>query len=281
MRKPLPPREGVFCDLLEKGFTLRILFIGDVVGGPGRRILKECLPSLKAEYTPDLTIANGENLAGGLGATPQLVREITDYGVQVVTMGNHTWRRAEFISGINQLDNVIRPANYPPGSPGTGSLVYRVGNGGCVGIFNLVGRIFMEPLDCPFRTGLEVSEKLRNRTPIIILDMHAEATSEKIAMGWYLDGKVSAILGTHTHVQTADERIFPQGTAFITDAGMTGPHNSVIGMKPEQVLTRFVAGIPSRFEVADSNLRLNAVFVEVNDETGRATHIERISQSCD
>jgi hypothetical protein len=264
----------------QKGLLLRILFIGDVVGSPGRRILKECLPSLKHQYAPDLTIANGENLAGGLGATPQLVREITDYGIEIVTMGNHTWRRAELVSGINNLDNVVRPANYPPDSPGQGSIVYDARSGRRVAVFNLVGRIFMEPFDCPFRTGYKMAEKLKAQTPIIILDMHAEATSEKIAVATYLDGKVSAVLGTHTHVQTADERILPGGTAFITDVGMTGPHDSIIGMKPEQVLTRFITGIPSRFEVADSNLRINAVFLEIDDHTGKALSIERISRSC-
>jgi len=260
---------------------LRILFIGDVVGSPGRRILKECLPPLKQQYWPDLTIANGENLAGGLGATPQLVREITGYGVQVVTMGNHTWRRAEFIAGIYDLDNVVRPANYPPDTPGVPSLIYEIGDGRRVGVLNLLGRIYMEPFDCPFRIGLQMVEKLRQQTPCIILDMHAEATSEKMAIGWYLDGRLSAVLGTHTHVQTADERILPQGTAYITDVGMTGPHDSIIGMKPEQVLTRFVTGVPARFEVADRNLCLNAVFVEIDDRTGKATSIERIFRHCE
>ncbi len=259
---------------------MRILFIGDVVGSPGRRVLRECLPWLKQQYSPDVIIANGENLAGGLGATPQLVREITEYGIQVVTMGNHTWRRAEFIKEIDRLDNVVRPANYPPNIPGRDSVIHNLGDGRRIAVFNLLGRIYMEPFDCPFRAGLQMAEKLRNQTSIIILDMHAEATSEKVAMGWYLDGKVSAVLGTHTHVQTADERILPYGTAYITDVGMTGPHDSIIGMKPEQVLTKFVTGIPSRFEVADAGLRLNAVVVEINDKTGRATHIERISKSC-
>jgi hypothetical protein len=259
---------------------LRILFIGDIVGSPGRKVLRECLPPLKEQYSPDLTIANGENLAGGLGATAQLVREITDYGIQVVTMGNHTWRRAEFIHGINLVENVVRPANYPPGSPGADRIIYETGDGRKVAVINLLGRIYMDPIDCPFRIGLQLIETLRSQTSIIIVDIHAEATSEKMALGWYFDGKISAALGTHTHIQTADERILPRGTAYITDVGMTGPHDSIIGMKPEQVLTRFVTGIPARFEVADANLRLNAVFVEINDETGLALRIERISRNC-
>lgn len=260
---------------------MRILFIGDVVGGPGRRILRDHLPSVKRQHAPDVTIANGENLAGGLGATPQLIREIMGYGVNVVTMGNHTWRRAELSKAIDSMDNIVRPANYPPGSPGAKSIIYDTGNGRRAAIFNLVGRIFMESNDCPFRTGLELAEELREQTPVVILDMHAEATSEKMALGWYLDGKASAVLGTHTHIQTADERILPHGTAYITDVGMTGPHDSIIGMKPEQVLTRFVTGIPSRFEVAEENLQLQAVLVEVDDSTGRGVSIERISEHFD
>lgn len=259
---------------------MRILFIGDVVGSPGRRILRDYLPSVKERYAPDVTIANGENLAGGLGATPQLIREIMGYGVQVVTMGNHTWRRSELVKAIDSMDNIVRPENYPPGSPGAGSIIYNAGDGRRMAVFNLLGRIYMQPMDCPFRAGLELAEELRERTSVVILDMHAEATSEKMAMGWYLDGKVSAVLGTHTHIQTADERILPQGTAYITDVGMTGPHDSVIGMKPEQVLTRFVTGVPSRFEVAEKNLMLQGVVVEVDDSTGRAVSIERISERC-
>jgi len=202
---------------------LRILFVGDVVGKPGRRILRQRLVSLKQEFAADLTIANGENLAAGLGATPQLVRDIQGYGVQIVTMGNHTWKRADLAKGIDSLEGIVRPANYPPDSPGVGSIVYDIGGGRLVGVFNLVGRIYMDAADCPFRAGLRIAEELKRQTPIVIVDMHAEATSEKVAMGIYLDGKVSAVFGTHTHVQTSDERILPGGTAYITDVGMTGP----------------------------------------------------------
>ena len=258
---------------------MRILFIGDVMGKAGRRILRDYLHSVKQEYRPDLTIANGENLAGGLGATPDLIREIMGYGVQIVTMGNHTWRRSELITGIDSLDNVVRPANYPPDSPGAESVIYNVAGGKRAAVFNLVGRVFMDNNDCPFRAGLKLSTQLKTQTPVVILDMHAEATSEKMAMGWYLDGKVSAVLGSHTHVQTADERILPQGTAYITDIGMTGPHDGIIGMKAEQVLTRFATGLPSRFEVAEKNLHLHGVMVEVDEGTGRAVGIERISRA--
>ena len=257
---------------------MRILFIGDIVGKPGRRILRDRLDSIKREFAADLTIANGENLAGGLGATPQLIREIQVNGAQVVTMGNHTWRRAELINEIDELENVVRPANYTPDAPGAESVVYTLSDGRQAAIFNLVGRVYMDPNECPFRTGHRLAKKLKEQTPIVILDMHAEATSEKVAMGLYLDGKVSAVLGTHTHVQTADERILRGGTAYITDVGMTGPHGGVIGMKSKQVLTRFVTGIPSRYEVADNDLIFNGVMLEVDDQTGRAIGIERIAE---
>lgn len=260
---------------------MRILFVGDVVGKPGRRILGDHLDEIIDEFAADVTIANGENLAAGLGATPHLVREIQGYGAQVVTMGNHTWRRPDLIKGIDELENTVRPANYPPDAPGETSVVYDAGDGRLVAVFNLIGRIYMDPNDCPFRTGLELAEKLKRRTPIVIVDMHAEATSEKVAMGIHLDGKVSAVLGTHTHVQTADERILPGGTACITDVGMTGPHEGVIGVKSEQVLARFVTGIPSRYEVAEKDLFFHGVVIEVDDQTGRAQSIERISRKFD
>lgn len=248
------------------------------MGKPGRCILRDHLPSVKDRYNPDVTIANGENLAGGLGATPQLIREITGYGVQIVTMGNHTWRRSDLLKGIDSLDNVVRPANYPPANPGMTSMLFELPDKRRIAVFNLVGRIFMGPNDCPFRAGYELAQRLRAKTPVIVVDMHAEATSEKVAMGWYLDGQVSAVLGTHTHVQTADERILPQGTAYITDVGMTGPHDSIIGVKQEQVLTRFATGIPSRFEVAEGNLQLRGVVVDVDDASGQAVNIERVCE---
>ena len=260
---------------------MRILFVGDVVGKPGRRILGDYLEEIIREFAADMTIANGENLAAGLGATPHLIREIQGYGANVVTMGNHTWRRSDFIKGIGDVKNVVRPANYPPGAPGKTSVIYDAGAGRRVAVFNLVGRVFMDPNDCPFRAGLELAEKLREQTPIVVVDMHAEATSEKVAMGIYLDGKVSAVLGTHTHVQTADERIRPGGTACITDVGMTGPHEGVIGVKSEQVLARFATGIPSRYEVADKELSFHGVIIEVDDQTGQALSIDRISRKFD
>jgi hypothetical protein len=239
------------------------------------------LGSLQRELAADLTIANGENLAGGLGATARLVREIQANGAQVVTMGNHTWRRSDFLGEIDSLENVVRPANYAPGAPGAESVIYTLPDGRQAAVFNLIGRVFMDPNDCPFRAGLRLAEELREQTPIVIVDMHAEATSEKTAMGQYLDGKVSAVLGTHTHVQTADERILPGGTAYITDVGMTGPHDGVIGMKSRQVLTRFATGIPSRYEAAEKNLIFHGVMVEVDDTSGRALSIERVLRHFD
>ncbi len=272
---------GSFFDRSWKGFPVRILFIGDVIGGVGRRILRDHLSQLKRDYASDLAIVNGENLAGGLGATSNLIREITGYGAEVVTMGNHTWKRSEFIKDIDTITNVVRPANFPPGSPGKRTIIYDLGDGRRAAIFNLVGRVFMEKNDCPFRAGIDIARQLKEQTPVVILDMHAEATSEKVAMGWYLDGKVSAVLGSHTHVQTADERILPLGTAYITDVGMTGPHDGVIGMKNQQVLTKFVMGIPSRYEVAEGDPWLHGVSMEVDDSTGHAVSIERISRRID
>lgn len=259
---------------------MRVLFIGDVFGGPGRRILRDYLDLVIQEYSADLIIANGENLAGGLGATVALIREIIGYGVRIITMGNHTWRRSDLVKDVDLLDNMVRPANYPPSSPGKDSIIHTLKDGRRAAVFNLLGRVYMDNNDCPFRTGLELAQRLKEETPIVILDMHAEATSEKMAIAWYLDGKVSAVLGTHTHVQTADERILPQGTAFITDAGMTGPHDSVIGMKKEQVLTRFVTGMHARYEVGDKNMWFHGVVVDIDDTTGKATSIERISKHC-
>jgi metallophosphoesterase (TIGR00282 family) len=212
--------------------------------------------------------------ARALGATPQLIRDIRDCGVQVVTMGNHTWRRADLAKEIDSLKGVVRPANFPPGVPGKGRIVFETGGGRLVGVINLLGRTYMNANDCPFRIGLDMAEDLKEKTPIVIVDMHAEATSEKMAMGLYLDGKVSAVLGTHTHVQTADERILPGGTAYITDVGMTGPHSGVIGMKAEQVLTRFVTGMPARYEVAEEDMWLHGVVVDIDDSSGRAQNIE-------
>ncbi len=260
---------------------MNILFVGDIVGKPGRRILAQVLPDLRRESSVDLVIANGENSAGGFGITRETFDEILACGVDVVTGGNHTWQAREVMGLLDSELQLLRPANYPVGTPGRGGGVFRPskGRGGpAVAVLNLQGRVFMEPLDSPFRIGWEQVEVLRRETPVIVIDMHAEATSEKAALAWYLDGRVSAVLGTHTHVQTADERILPSGTAFITDAGMTGPRDSIIGMGREEVLQRFLTLLPTRFDVAKGPAQLNAVFLEIDGETGRARAIERINR---
>jgi hypothetical protein len=255
---------------------MRILFIGDVVGRPGRDAVKRWLPELRSQYGIDFTAANGENSAGGLGATPQTVRELRQSGVDALTMGNHVWRKKELMRAMDDFPEVVRPANYPEGAPGQGSTVVQAANGVRVGLVNLLGRVFMEPLEDPFRRGREEVERLREQTPIILVDMHAEATSEKIAMGWYLDGAASAVVGTHTHVQTADEDILPEGTAYITDIGMTGPFDSVIGVEHEAVIKKFTTGMPHPFNVSKNAPGLNAVVLEIDAETGKAASIERV-----
>ena len=260
---------------------MRILFVGDIVGKPGRRILAQALPSLRREHAVDFVIANGENSAGGFGITHETFEEILAAGVQVVTGGNHTWQAREVLTLLDSDLRLLRPANYPPGTPGRGAGVFRLSparDASAVAVLNLQGRIFMDPLDSPFRVGWEQAERLRQETPVIVVDMHAEATSEKIALGWYLDGRVSTVVGTHTHVQTADERILPGGTAFISDVGMTGPRDSIIGMAREEVLQRFLTLLPARFDVAKGPAQLNAVLLDIDGETGRARSVERINR---
>jgi hypothetical protein len=255
---------------------VNIFFIGDIVGKCGRRLIFELLPNLINQYQVDLCIANIENVAGGMGITSPVACQLLDSGIHVLTSGNHIWDKKgveEYIAGEKRL---LRPANYPPGTPGYGSTMISLPSGDKVGVINLAGRVFMQSLDCPFRVGLAEVESMRSQTPVIIVDFHAEATSEKIALGWYLDGKVSAIIGTHTHVQTADERILPQGSAYISDAGMTGAFDSVIGIKKELVLKRFIHQLPVRFEPAKKDPRLNGIFLEVDGETGRTVSLERI-----
>jgi 2',3'-cyclic-nucleotide 2'-phosphodiesterase len=260
---------------------VNIVFIGDVVGKPGRRILARMLPALRREVGADLAIANGENSAGGFGITPETLDDLLAAGVDVVTGGNHTWQAREIYTLLDSHPRILRPANYPPGTPGRGSGVFRSSGPtpGAVAVLNLEGRVFMQPLQSPFEVGRDEAERLRQEASVIIVDMHAEATSEKIALGWYLDGRVSAVIGTHTHVQTADERILPEGTAFISDAGMTGPRDSVIGMGRDEVLQRFLTLLPARFDVAAGPAQLNAVVVEVDDQTGRARRIQRVSRT--
>ena len=257
---------------------MRILMIGDVIGKPGREAVRRILPGLRLEHAIDLVIANGENAAGGFGLTVDTASELLDSGVDVLTSGNHIWDKKEFMPYLEDAQEdglpVVRPANYPD-APGVG-VIRRKG----VAVVNLMGRVFMAQLDCPFRTADRLLEELRRdeETPVIIVDFHAEATSEKQAMGWYLDGRVSGVFGTHTHVGTIDTRILPGGTAYLTDVGMTGPVDSVIGSDTRAVLNRFLTSMPTRLEVAKGRCAFNSALVEVDEQTGRSLFLERIDR---
>ena len=254
----------------------RILFVADVVGQPGRNAVKAVLPGLKRELEPDVTILNGENAAGGFGLTAKLVAELRQAGAEVITTGNHVYAQKEFVAELPALENVIRPANYPPPAPGKGWCVVRAGEHDVL-VMNLIGRIFLEPLDDPFRTAdaiLAAHPEVR----IVFCDMHAEATSEKTAMGWYLDGRASAVVGTHTHIPTADARVLPGGTAYVTDVGMVGPRDGCIGMDKDVVLQRFLSGVPNRFVVASGVVTFNSVLVTISGSTGRAASIQRVDR---
>jgi hypothetical protein len=257
---------------------MNLLFIGDIVGRPGRAAVQDWLPELRKEFKVDVVVANAENAAGGVGATGEIIENLAALGIQAFTLGNHTWRRKSFIEEIGRYPNVVRPANYPANVPGQGWAAIALADGRKLGLVNVLGRVFLDPFDCPFEAALEGVEALRAETDAIVVDVHAEATSEKVALGWYLDGRCSAVLGTHTHVQTADERILPGGTAYITDVGMTGPVDSVIGVEKEAVIERFLTGLPTDFRVADGRTGLNAVYLEIDDETGGARRIERIQR---
>lgn len=256
---------------------MRTLFIGDIFGKPGRRLLQEKLQLILHEHRIDFCIANIENAAAGFGITPQIADEFLNSEIDVLTSGNHIWDKRAILPYLQDQSRLLRPHNYPKGTPGTGIYIGDTNCGVRVGVLNLQGRVFMTSIDCPFVTGLAAVEQIRKQTPVIIVDFHAEATSEKQAMGWYLDGRVSAVVGTHTHVQTADERLLPRGTAFITDAGMTGPHDSIIGSIPELALDRFLRQIPVRLEPASSNLRVCGVIIEIDESTGRALSIQRLN----
>ena len=258
---------------------IRLLFIGDIVGRPGRDLVRLGLRGLVDYHHVDLVIANAENSAAGFGITREIGDQLLDWGIDVMTSGNHIWDKKEALDYIGVEPRLIRPANYPSGAPGNGSYLARTRDGRSVGVVNVMGRVFMLNIDDPFQVVLREIEALRKRTRIVFVDFHAEATSEKIAMGWHLDGKVTAVIGTHTHVQTADERILPKGTAYLTDVGMTGPHDSIIGVEVEPALGRFLNGMPSRFEPATGNPRLNGIVVEADDKTGRALGVTRISYS--
>ncbi len=255
---------------------MKVLFIGDIVGTVGRTAVKALLPSLLHRYKIDFVIANGENAAGGFGITEKTAAEIFASGVHVITSGNHIWDKKEAIPYIAKENRIIRPLNYPPGVPGYGSIVTSLSDGTKIAVINISGRVFMSSIDCPFRVGMDEIERIRTETSVIIVDFHAEATSEKIAFGYYADGKVSAVLGTHTHVQTADEKILPGGTAYVTDVGMTGPEVSVIGIEKEQIIERFLLQMPRKFDTAKGSCIFSAVVVEIDGKTGRSAAIQRL-----
>nr|WP_263327942.1 TIGR00282 family metallophosphoesterase [Neobacillus sp. Marseille-Q6967] len=255
---------------------MNLLFVGDVVGSPGRDMVKEYLPKIKEKYRPTFTIINGENAAGGRGITEKIYREFLGHGAQAVTLGNHAWDNKEIFEFIENAKNMVRPANFPEGTPGKGLGFFKV-NDVEIAIINLQGRTFMPPLDCPFKKADELVGIAQERTPYIFVDFHAEATSEKHAMGWYLDGRVSAVVGTHTHVQTADSRILTGGTGYLTDVGMTGPYDGILGMERDSVITKFLTSLPVRFEVPKTGRsQLSAVYMELDRKNGRCKKIERI-----
>jgi hypothetical protein len=258
---------------------MRLLFIADIVGAPGRRAVTQLVPRLREQQRLDLVVANGENCAGGSGITVKTAGEIFSGGVDVITSGDHLWDQKEVLELLEHEPRFLRPLNYPAGVPGRGSTLFQSKGLPAVGILNLQGRTFMPPLDSPFQSALAEVERLRREAKIILVDFHAEATSEKVALARLLDGRVSAVIGTHTHVQTADEQIFPGGTAFLCDAGFTGPHESVIGREIEPVLRRFLTNAPQKFEVAQERVRLQGAMVEIDNRTGKALSIQRVSEA--
>ncbi|HLR10674.1 MAG TPA: TIGR00282 family metallophosphoesterase [Sporosarcina sp.] len=255
---------------------MKIVFIGDIVGSPGREAVERYLPRLKRKYEPNVIIANGENAASGRGITKRIFDDLLRSGVDVVTMGNHTWDQKEIFDFIDETDYLIRPANFSEEAPGKGMTTIEK-NGVPITVINLHGRTFLPPHEDPFAAATQLVEEAKEISPIVFVDFHAEATSEKIAMGWHLNGLASVVVGTHTHVQTADNRILPDGTAYMTDVGMTGPYDEILGMKKEDVIYRFKTNLPTRFQVPKKGrAQLNGVYIEVDDQTGKATHIERI-----
>ena len=257
---------------------IKILFIGDIIGEPGRNAVAKWVPRMREVHDPDLVIANAENSAGGFGVTPKIAEDLLRLGCDVLTSGNHIWDKKDSIPFIRESGELLRPANFPAGAPGRGSAVYTARGGARVAVVNLMGRLFMKDLDCPFRAAERIAESMRRETPIIFVDFHAEATSEKQAFGWFIDGRVTAVIGTHTHVQTADERILPGGTAYLTDAGMTGPHEGVIGVERAEAIERFLTGMPNKFKVAANDVRFCGVCVTADVATGRALAIDRIQE---
>ncbi|KNY25101.1 TIGR00282 family metallophosphoesterase [Pseudobacteroides cellulosolvens] len=255
---------------------MRVLFIGDIVGSPGRKAAKEMISKLKKEEEIDFCIANGENAAGGSGITYVIAQELYNSGVDGITMGNHTWSKNEILNFIESDNRLARPANYPQDLPGKGYAILN-GKNGKLAIMNLLGRIYMDNIDCPFKAADRELEHIKKEVKAVVVDFHAEATSEKTALAWYLDGRVSCVLGTHTHVQTADERIFPFGTAYITDVGMTGPCDGVIGVNKDIIIKKFLTGMPQRFEVAKGRIIFNAVLLDIEEKSGKTANIRRIS----
>jgi len=257
---------------------MKILMVGDVFGEPGRAAVKKLPPKLRQQHAIDLCVVNVENAASGFGVTPQIAREILDQGADVMTSGNHIWDRKEIVEFIAKENLLLRPANFPAGTPGVGHVTVKAGPHR-VAVVNLMGRVFMTAIDCPFRKADEILGEVTKETRVVLVDMHAEATSESVAMGWYLDGRVSAVVGTHRHVQTADERVLPGGTAYITDLGMTGPIDSVIGVDKDLILQRFLTQMPVRFEPAKGPAALHGVVITIDPDTGRASDIVRIRQA--
>lgn len=254
---------------------MKVLVIGDIMGEPGRRAIARQLPRVVSQHAVDLVIGNGENVAGGFGITPELAHELFEMGLAVITTGNHAWDKKEIIEYIQHEPRLLRPANYPAGVPGRGSIVVETAGGERLGVLQLMGRVYMPVLDCPFQVARRELAQLKTETSAILVDMHAEATSEKMAMGHYLDGDVAAVVGTHTHVQTVDEQILPKGTAYITDIGMTGPIHSVIGIKKELAIEKFLNQMPRRFEVATGPAVFSAVLIELDARLGKAIDIQR------
>jgi len=257
---------------------IKILFIGDIVGSPGRQAIKTLVEPLRLQEKIDFVVANAENASGGSGITVKVADELFSCGVDVITSGDHIWKKSEIFELINREKRILRPLNFPEGAPGCGYGVFNTKNNIKVAVVNVNGRVFMDALGCPFKTTLAACEELAKETKVIIVDIHAEATSEKVALGRYLDGKASAVLGTHTHIQTADEKVLPKGTAYITDVGMTGPYDSVIGRRVEDVLTRFLSSIPVKFEVAQEDIQMHGAIIEIDEKTGKAISILRVQK---
>jgi len=258
---------------------MNILCVGDIVGEPGREAVRWLLNDIKSEFNIDFTIVNAENSAGGAGLTPKIAKELLQLGCDVLTLGDHVWDQKEIEEYLKTTEQVLRPANFPEGAPGKGWCIRKSKSGAKIGVVNLLGRVFMRhQVECPFRKLKNIVEEISRETPNIILDMHAETTSEKVAIGQYIDGQISAVFGTHTHIQTADEKILSRGTAYITDLGMTGPYDSVIGQNKESIINRFLSSMPIRFNVASEDVKLCGVVIDIDEKTGRARQITRLQR---